>query len=404
LTTVSFASRAVDATTSDATGLIGIASGTVATGAAVLVNVYGTASCVFEGATAAGDYFQASPTVAGNCRDVGPSYPATNQVLGFVLSSNGTAGTYTVFLFGVEIRASAAAPVTSVFNRAGAVTAAAHDYNFNQLAGSLVSAQDYTVGSSGTYTKLTTNSQGRVSSGSQAAASDLSNGTTGSGVVVLETAPTIASPSLSAPSLGTTAQTSTYISNGSTVNLLQILTTVSSSSRAANAATATTGVVVGIAQSTISAGGSVEVATSGKATCQFDATAVTSGDYVQISSVTAGDCHDAGSVRPGFRTDHRICHCHRFGQHCPGGQALRWRGDGSAGSFRSGGRDFANDNLRLLHKSCDFRTGRNRQHFFQWQSFGDDDGPVGRRRRSRMQHGFRHFREHDRGGLRYAVP
>jgi hypothetical protein len=40
------------------------------------------------------------------------------------------------------------------------------------------------------------------------------------------------------------------------------------------------------------------VATSGKATCQFDATAVTAGDYVQISSVTAGDCHDAGSARP----------------------------------------------------------------------------------------------------------
>jgi hypothetical protein len=105
-------------------------------------------------------------------------------------------------------------------------------------------------------------------------------------------------PSLSTPSLGTTAQTSTYTSNGSTVNLLQVLTTVSNASRATNAATATTGGVIGIAQSTVSAGSSVEVATNGKATCQFDATAVTAGDYVQISSTTAGDCHDAGSTRP----------------------------------------------------------------------------------------------------------
>lgn len=56
--------------------------------------------------------------------------------------------------------------------------------------------------------------------------------------------------------------------------------------------------MIGIAASTVSTGSSVEVAVSGKATCQFDATAVTAGDYVQISSVTAGDCHDAGSARP----------------------------------------------------------------------------------------------------------
>jgi hypothetical protein len=58
------------------------------------------------------------------------------------------------------------------------------------------------------------------------------------------------------------------------------------------------GGVIGIAQSTATAGNPVEVAISGKAICQFDATAVTAGDYVQISSVTAGNCHDAGSTRP----------------------------------------------------------------------------------------------------------
>jgi len=55
---------------------------------------------------------------------------------------------------------------------------------------------------------------------------------------------------------------------------------------------------VGIAQSTATAGDSVQIATSGIATCQFDATAVTAGDYVQISSTNAGYCHGAGSTRP----------------------------------------------------------------------------------------------------------
>jgi hypothetical protein len=84
-------------------------------------------------------------------------YPITGQVLGFVLSSNAAAGTYTVFLFGTEIRGNTAAPVSSVFGRTGAVAAAANDYNFNQLAGSLASSQDYTVGVAGTYHKVTTN-------------------------------------------------------------------------------------------------------------------------------------------------------------------------------------------------------------------------------------------------------
>ena len=72
--------------------------------APLLVSVYGTADCVFDGATTAGDYVQASTTVAGNCHDLGASYPATNQVLGFILSLNAVSGAYTLFLFGMEIR------------------------------------------------------------------------------------------------------------------------------------------------------------------------------------------------------------------------------------------------------------------------------------------------------------
>jgi hypothetical protein len=291
-------STAVIAATSETSGIIGVVVGGAGTTGNAQVATVGVASCTFDNTTTAGDYVQISSSFAGDCHDAGASTPASGQILGLVLSS-GAAGTRSMQWFGGQtLGASGSAPVSSVFGRTGAVTAAANDYNFTQLAGSLASAQDYNVGSAGTYTKLTTNAQGRVSSGTQAAAGDLSNGTTGSGAIVLETAPTITTPSLSAPSLGATAQTSTYISNGSTVNLLQTLTTVSSASRAANAATTATGGIVGIAQSTVSAGSSVEVATSGKATCQFDATAVAAGDYVQVSSVSAGDCHDAGSVRP----------------------------------------------------------------------------------------------------------
>jgi hypothetical protein len=238
LTTVGSASEAVNATTSTTTGLIGIASSTASAGNQVAVSVYGTASCLFDGATTAGHYVQASATVAGNCHDAGASYPTSNQVLGLVLSTNAAGGTYNMFLFGVEIH------------------------------------------------------------GSATSAGQLSNGTTGSGSIVLTTSPTISTPSLSSPSLGTTAETSTYTSNGSTVNLLQTLATVSGASEATNAATTTTGGVIGIAASTQSAGNPVQVAVIGLATCQFDATATTAGDYVQISSATAGDCHDAGSTRP----------------------------------------------------------------------------------------------------------
>jgi hypothetical protein len=130
--------------------------------------------------------------------------------------------------------------------------------------------------------------------GSNASAQPVAATTTGTGTTVVLSS----SPSLSSPSLGTTAQTSTYTSNGSTVNLLEVLTTVSNASRATDAATSTTSGVVGIAQATVTAGNPVELAVSGKASCAFDGTAVTAGDYVQISSTTAGKCYDAGATAP----------------------------------------------------------------------------------------------------------
>ncbi len=52
------------------------------------------------------------------------------------------------------------------------------------------------TGTTGTYTKITFDAKGRETSGSQAAASDLSNGVTGSGAIVLATSPMLTTPTL----------------------------------------------------------------------------------------------------------------------------------------------------------------------------------------------------------------
>ena len=94
-------STAITATTTSVSGVVGIATATVSAASAVAVAQVGSASCVFDGATTAGDYVQASTTTAGDCHDVGRYiYPTGIQVLGVVLSTNGSAGTYNMTLFG----------------------------------------------------------------------------------------------------------------------------------------------------------------------------------------------------------------------------------------------------------------------------------------------------------------
>lgn len=97
-------------TIADTSGSVGVCiSGCGSSGSAVIQQV-GLTSCNFDGATTANDYVQISPSIAGNCRDSGGSYPTSGQVIGRVLSSQGVAGTYTMLLFSPEIKI----PVTSV--------------------------------------------------------------------------------------------------------------------------------------------------------------------------------------------------------------------------------------------------------------------------------------------------
>ena len=147
------------------------------------------------------------------------------------------------------------------------------------------------TGTPGTYTKITTDAQGRVSNGAQAAANDLTNGTSGSGSVVLATSPSISAPSLSNPSLssGYVSETKTAGSSGTTANLL---VKFDSSGNVVTTAVTDTG-TLGVALSTKTSGNSVEVATRGVVQCVADNT-TTVNNLVVIGTATAGRCRDSG--------------------------------------------------------------------------------------------------------------
>lgn len=86
------------AQTSSAIGICvsGISGTSCGTSGNASIAIAGQASCVFDGATTAGDFVQASTTVAGDCHDAGATVPTTVAVLGQVLTTHGGAGTYAV--------------------------------------------------------------------------------------------------------------------------------------------------------------------------------------------------------------------------------------------------------------------------------------------------------------------
>ena len=82
--------------TSDTSGALGpVTAGAGTTGSAT-IQIIGTANCVFDGATTAGDFVGISSGTAGDCTDVGSTFPSLTSVIGIVTSTNGGAGTYSV--------------------------------------------------------------------------------------------------------------------------------------------------------------------------------------------------------------------------------------------------------------------------------------------------------------------
>jgi hypothetical protein len=117
-------STAVLPATSDTSGIVGIVVGGAGTSGNAQIARLGQASCVFDGTTTAGDYVQISATVAGDCHDAGATFPASGQVLGFVLSSNASGGPYAVLVrpdiqptsSGSSVQTSAAYSATPTFS------------------------------------------------------------------------------------------------------------------------------------------------------------------------------------------------------------------------------------------------------------------------------------------------
>ena len=97
-------STAVIATAGDTGGVVGVTTAGAGTVGNATIQIAGSVSCVFDGATTAGDYVQISATTAGNCHDAGATYPTSGQVAGRVLSTNGAGGTFTIDLFPAEIK------------------------------------------------------------------------------------------------------------------------------------------------------------------------------------------------------------------------------------------------------------------------------------------------------------
>lgn len=92
-------STAVIAATTDTSGIIGVTTGGAGTSGIATIQINGLVSLVMDGATTAGDYVQISTTTAGNGHDTGAATcPTSGQVIGRVLTTNGSGGTYSVNL------------------------------------------------------------------------------------------------------------------------------------------------------------------------------------------------------------------------------------------------------------------------------------------------------------------
>lgn len=103
-----------------------------------------------------------------------------------------------------------------------------------------------------------------------------------------------------AVSIGAQAQESFGLANSSTGTTLNTLTKVvvnAGSPQAQIVASTDTSGAVGITTLGNGTSGTAIITRSGIAPCVFDNTTV-AGDFVQIASGTAGNCHDAGAARP----------------------------------------------------------------------------------------------------------
>lgn len=114
-------STAVISATTDTGGVVGITTAGAGTTGNATITIAGQVNCVFDGATTAGHYVQISTMTAGNCTDTGAAtYPTSGQVIGRVLSTNASGGTYQLDLFPAEIKGATGATANQNIRAIGA--------------------------------------------------------------------------------------------------------------------------------------------------------------------------------------------------------------------------------------------------------------------------------------------
>ena len=95
---------AIKTATTDVGGAIGVVVTGAGTTGKASVALLGVVNCNFDGSVTAGDYVQISSTVAGDCHDIGTSYPTSGQLLGRVIQTATGVGLYQMFQMTPEIR------------------------------------------------------------------------------------------------------------------------------------------------------------------------------------------------------------------------------------------------------------------------------------------------------------
>lgn len=341
-----------------ATGVVGVCVTSCGTSGTALIAVAGGTGCTFDAATTAGHYVIPSSSTAGDCTDAGANYPsAGSNLVGRVETSGGGGLTQMVIIppelrpgipVGTQYGAAYAADSSAgdlLFTGAGATgtvlvgaSSAAPSFSSNvsvsgylqvtgtppgclHLESSTNDSEICASASTGNWTLTLPTSAGTagyplVTDGSgNASWSTLGNsalanssltvaaGTSlsGGGSVALGGSTTLSLAS----ALGANLDLATYnlavgipnqTSVGTSLNRLAKLTG-SAPSAAVITTTADTSGIVGVVVAGNGTSGSAQIAQLGLASCVFDAT-TTAGHYVQNSTITNGDCTDAGSSYP----------------------------------------------------------------------------------------------------------
>lgn len=95
-------SKAIISSNGDTENAIGVVTSGAGTTGNATITILGQVSCIFDGATTAGNYVTIAAT-GGGCHDAGSSYPTSGATYGRVLSTNGGAGTYVMELMTPDI-------------------------------------------------------------------------------------------------------------------------------------------------------------------------------------------------------------------------------------------------------------------------------------------------------------